>query len=138
MMDHVSDRLPEVTERFARFEARNPQSYLGPLLHAQGLIAELPASGFPPEAQTALDLVRKSLALKEDVAEAHFAMGVLLDRRKEFQEAATHLERSIQLNANDSAAHFRLARVYDRLGRSDDAAREREIHEKLSEAEKGK
>ena len=138
MMDHVSDRLPEVTERFARFEARNPDSYLGPLLHAQGIIAQLPATGFPPEAETALGLVRKSVAKKDDVAEAHFAMGLLLDRKKEYREAAAHLERSIQLNPTDSAVHFRLARVYERLGRKDDAERERRLHEKLSEEEKAR
>ncbi len=138
MMDHLTDRLPEITARFAQFEARNPKSPLGYLLHAKGIIAQLPATGFPPEAATALELVQKSLALEDKDAEAHYQMGVLLDRRKDYQDAATHLERSIQLNAKDSAVHFRLARVYDRLGRKEDAAREREIHEKLNLEEKPK
>jgi hypothetical protein len=39
------------------------------------------------------------------------------------------------LNAKDSAAHFQLARVYVGLGRKEDAARERGLHEKLAEEE---
>jgi tetratricopeptide (TPR) repeat protein len=136
IMDHATDRLPELIARFADFERRNPESYLGYLLHAKALVAQLPASGFPAEAQTALDLVQKSLALKDDEAESHYLAGVLLERKLEFPKAATELERSIQLNANESAAHYRLARVYDRLGRRDEAEQQRALHEKLSEAEK--
>jgi tetratricopeptide (TPR) repeat protein len=136
VMDHATDRLPELTVRFAGFQDRNPENYLGYLLHAKALVAQLPASGFPAEAQTALELVQKSLAFKEDEAESHYLAGVLLERKREFAKAATELERSVQLNANESAAHYRLARVYDRLGRREDAERQRTLHEKLSEEEK--
>jgi tetratricopeptide (TPR) repeat protein len=136
IMDHATDRLPELSARFADFERRNPASYLGYLLHAKALVAQLPASGFPAQAQTALDLVQKSLALKGDEAESHYLAGLLLERKREFAEAATELERSIQLNANEPAAHYRLARVYDRLGRREDADQQRALHEKLSEEEK--
>jgi len=136
IMDHATDRLPELTARFADFERRNSESYLGYLLHAKALVEQLPPSGFPAEAQTALDLVQKSLALKDDEAESHYLAGVLLERKREFAKAATELERSIQLNANESGAHYRLARVYDRLGRREEAEQQRALHEKLSEEEK--
>jgi len=135
ILDHASDRLPEVTQRFAQFEARNPKSHLGYLLHAKVVIAQLPPGGFPPEAQTAFDLLRESVSLKEDDAEGHYLLGVVLERKREFKDAAAHLERSVQLNPAGSAAHFRLARVYDRLGRTEDAERQRKLHEKLSEQE---
>lgn len=133
MMDHVSDRLPEVTERFAQFQARNPKSYLGYLLYAKALGAQLPASGNPPEAEKVYQLLQKSLELNDKDAETHYLIGLMLERRRDFEQAAKQLERSIELNPNDSAVHFRLARVYDRLGRKEDAARERAIHEKQSE-----
>ena len=136
ILDQATDRVPELTRRFAEFERQNPESYLGYFLHAKALVAQLPPSGFPAEAQSALDLVRKSLALKEDEAESHYLAGVLLERKREFATAATELERSVQLKANDAAAHYRLARVYDRLGRRDDAEKQRALHEKLSEEEK--
>jgi tetratricopeptide (TPR) repeat protein len=136
ILDHANERLPEVTTRFVEFEGRNPDSYLGYLLHAKAIVAQLPATGFPAEAQTAFDLVQKSLAKKEDEAESHYLAGMLLDRKREFPQAASQLERSIQLNGKDSAAHYRLARVYDRLGRKEEAEQQRALHEKLSEEEK--
>ena len=135
IMDHAGDKMPELTKRFIEFQDRNPDSYLGYLLHAKGIIAQLPSAGSPPQAQTALDLLQKSLSLKEDVAETQYQLGILLDRNGKYQDAATHLERAIQLNPNSSAAHYRLARVYERLGRKDEAEQQRALHEKLSEAE---
>ncbi len=132
MLDQLSDRLPEMTERFAQFELRNPKISLGYLLHAKALIAQ------SIEPDKAFGLLEKSVALKEDDSETHLQLGVLLEQKRDFPNAAKHLERSIQLNPNDSAVHFRLARVYDRLGRKDDAAKQRAIHEKLSEQEKAK
>jgi len=132
ILEHAGDRLPEVTARFAEYQARNPKEPLGYVLHAKGIIAQLPPGGKPPEAQTALDLLQQALALKEDDAEAHYLAGILLERQGEFAKAATHLERSIALNGSDPAPHFRLARVYARLGRKEDSERERELHEKLS------
>jgi tetratricopeptide (TPR) repeat protein len=135
ILDHAGARLPEITERFSRFEKQNPASDLGYTLHAKALMLALPPAGFPPEAEQSFGLLEKALAIREDSAEAHYLIGTLLERKREFATAAQQLERSIQLNANDSAVHFRLARVYDRMGRREDAERERALHEKLSEAE---
>jgi len=135
ILEHASARLPEIVELFSRFENQHPASDLGYTLHAKALMLSLPPTGFPPEAEQSFRLLEKSLTIREDSAEAHYLMGTLLDRKREFAKAATALERSIQVNAKDSAVHFRLARVYDRLGRPEDAKRERALHEKLSEAE---
>jgi tetratricopeptide (TPR) repeat protein len=135
IVDHATERLPEVIEAFKQLEASEPKNSVGYALHAKALVLQLAPSGFPIEAQTALELAEKSLALKEENSEAHLQLGILLDRKKEYAEAATHLERSAQLNPRDPAVHYRLARVYDRLGRKEEAARQRELHEKLSEQE---
>ncbi len=135
ILEHATGNLPEITERFAFFEKRNPASDIGYMLHAKALIAQLPPSGFPAEAEQAQTLLEKALTLREQSAETHYLLGILLERQRDFSSAAAHLERSIQLNGNESAVHFRLARVYDRLGRHDEAQRERALHEKLSEAE---
>ncbi len=135
ILDHATDRLPEITEQCAQFEARNPKSYLGYLLHAKALIAQLPPTGFPPQAEKPFALLQKSLELKEDDSESQFQFGVLLDRKEDYAGAVKHLERSAELNPKDSAVHYRLARVYDRLGRKQEAAEQRALHEKLSEQE---
>ena len=136
MMDHVMDRLPEVTARFAEFQNRNPDNFLGYLLHAKALIAGLPATGSESDAESAEKLLEKSIALNGRVAESHYQLGVLLDRKRDWAGAAAQFEQTIALNATDPGAHYRLARAYDRLGRHDDAERERKLHEKLGEAGK--
>ena len=139
ILEHAGDRLPEAAERFEAFEQRHPESPLGYLLHAKALLAQLPnGTGFPAEVARALSLVEKSVSLVEADADAQFQYGVLLFRKGDLVAAASHLERSAQLNAKDSAVHFQLARVYRALGRKDDAARERGLHEKYAEQEKSK
>jgi tetratricopeptide (TPR) repeat protein len=136
ILEHAGPRLPDAIEAFTAFEKRNPESPLGYLLHAKAIVLQLPSgNGFPPEAEQALALVQKSLSLNDADADAQFQMGVLLYRKGDLEPAAAHLERSVQLNAKDSAAHFQLARVYAGLGRKEDAARERGLHEKLAEEE---
>jgi tetratricopeptide (TPR) repeat protein len=135
ILEHAGDRLPEAVERFASFRVRNPNNPLGYVLHAKAVIAQLPPGGYPPEAAAALDDLNKAVTLAGNSAEAHYLLGVLLDRKGDYAKAAVHLERSIALNAKDPAPHYRLARVYARLGRTQDAAEQRKIHEQLSEEE---
>ena len=131
LLDHVGDRLNEVTTRFAEYQAKNPKDPMGYVLHAKALIQQLPADD-AKRGQAALDLVQQALALKEDDAEAHYLAGVVLERQGEFSKAAAHLERSIALDGNAPAPHYQLARAYSRLGRKADSERERALHEKLS------
>lgn len=133
ILEHAAGRMPEVTERFADFQKRNPSSHVGYLLHAKALIAQLSPDADPREA-VARELLEKSLGLNDQDSETHYQLALLLERGHEFEKAATYLERSVQLNPREAAPHFRLARVYERLGRREDAARERELHEKLSES----
>jgi tetratricopeptide (TPR) repeat protein len=136
MMDQLGERLPEVAARFEAFEKRNPSSPVGYLLHAKALIARLPPTGFPSEANTALQLLEKSRSLNDSDAETHLQMGLMLERKGDYPAAAAALERAVKLSPKGTAARFPLARVYDRLGRSREAAEQRALHEKLGEAEK--
>jgi tetratricopeptide (TPR) repeat protein len=125
VLDQVPARQAEATARFAQYEAAHPGSATGYLLHAQGLDAQ----GIEPEKARAL--IEKSLAIDGSNAAAHFEMGNLLDRFKQYEEAAREFERAAALNPSDAAAHYRLARDYERLGRHDAAQAEREKHAAL-------
>ena len=139
ILEHAGTRLSEAAGLFADFEQRKPENPLGYLLRAKAIVAQSPSqTGFPAEADQALALLEKSVSLQPADADAQFQLGLLLYRKGDLPAAATHLERSVELNAKDSAAHFQLARVYTALGRKDDAARERALHEKLAEEENAK
>jgi tetratricopeptide (TPR) repeat protein len=137
ILEHAGDRLPEVKQRFVEFNNENPNNALGYMLHAKALLAEPGgAEGVPaPDSAKALALLKKSLALKADGAEARYLLGCVLESRRQYKAAAEELEKSIALNPQGSAAHLRLAEVYERLGRAEIAARERELHQELAAAE---
>jgi tetratricopeptide (TPR) repeat protein len=128
ILEHAGDRLVEATQRFAEFNASHPEDAMGYLWYAKALVAQLGTLGESAEADKALDLLKRSLTLNANIAETHYQIGCLLERKRDYAGAASELERSVALNSKESAAHFHLSRVYDKLGRKEQAARERELH----------
>jgi tetratricopeptide (TPR) repeat protein len=127
LLEHAGDRLAECKAKFAAYERVNPKDSMGFVLHAKALLEE-DESGNLAEAKT---LLAKGLAVKDDDAEGHFLMGRVLESERDLAGAANEYERSAALNPKEPGTHFRLARVYERLGRKEDAARERRLHEEL-------
>ncbi len=125
ILDQIPSRLPQVTRRFAEYEAAHPAGAAGYLLHAKALNAQ------SVEPQMALRLLEKSIAINPADASAHFEMGTLLDRLQRFADAAAEFERAAKLAPSDAAAHYRLARDYDRIGKHEEAQAEREKHAQL-------
>jgi tetratricopeptide (TPR) repeat protein len=130
MLDQAGDRLPEVERRFAEFQKANPQDPAAYLLQAKAMSA---AGEEPAEIDK---LLRKSIALNGEGWESHYELGVLLEGKRDYPQAAEELRRSAKLNPGVAATHYHLARVYDRLNRPQDAARERATHEELTAKEK--
>ncbi len=129
ILDQIPNRLPEVTKRFAEYEAAHPESATGYLLHAKGLDAQ------SLEPEKALRLVEKSITIDGGNASAHFERGNVLDRLQRFAEAAAEFQRAAELAPRDPAAHYRLARDYDRIGKPEAAQAERERHAQLVKAQ---
>ena len=127
MLDQAEGRLPGITQVFAAFAKRAPQSYLSNFLYGKSLAMAGDAAGAEP-------LLRKSVALNDGYWESHFELGVLLEDQKKLEEAAREVQRSAELNPKEAAPHYHLARLYDRLGRNSDAVAEREVHARLTAA----
>lgn len=136
LLQHAGDRIEEVTERMHRFHQQQPENHLSPFLYGQVLLSRIGARNDPEALQTAEDLLRESIQRKDDFWESHYELGVLLEKKREFNEAETHLMRAVELNPDSSKPHYRLARVYQRLGKSKDARRERELHKTIAEKER--
>jgi len=129
ILDQIPSRLPQVTERFAQYEAAHSASAEAYLLHAKALDAQ----ALSPE--TAMRLLEKSIAINGGDPAAHFEMGTVLDRLQRYAEAAAEFTRAAELAPSDAAAHYRLARDYDRIGKHEAAQAEREKHERLIKAQ---
>ncbi len=129
-LDQIPARLPEVTKRFVEYETANPSNAAGYVLHAKALNVQ----SIEPEAARAL--LEKALASDERNAAAHFELGAMFDRTRQYEDAARELERAAELAPADAATHYRLARVYDRLGKPEAAQAERDLHAKLEIAQR--
>jgi tetratricopeptide (TPR) repeat protein len=136
ILSHAHGRLAEVTARFAAFEKANPENYLGYYLHAIALLEGMGPSLDTAVAEQAEKLLSRALELKEDYADSHFELGVLLAKTREYERAEKHLARAVELNPKSSKTHYHLARVYTRLGKTEQARAEQQLHEKLTEQER--
>ena len=134
ILDQASDRLSEVIERFRRYHDLHPDDAQACLLYAKALLAGIAPGGFPAEAEQAMQLLEHARSLDPNQADIHYQLGCLLERKREYAAAAAELERSAALDPRQPGVHFQLARVYERLGRKQDAARERDEHQKQAEA----
>jgi len=124
MLDQAEGKLPAITTVLAAFAARAPESYLSNFLYGKCLVL----AGDPARAEA---LLRRSIALNDRFWESHFALGAVLEQRREFENATHEMQRAVELNPDDAASHYRLSRLYDRLGRTSEAQTQREAHARL-------
>ena len=132
MLDQTTDRLTDILPRFERWAAAKPNDALAQFVYAKGLLAGSADQG------KAEKQLRASIRLKGDQWESHYELGVLLEKRRDFFDAAAELEQSAAIKPDEAGVRYHLARVYDRLGQSEKAAAQREIHNRLTDSAGGK
>ena len=74
-------------------------------------------------------LLKRAIALDPGLAGAHLQLGVLYERRGDFDSAAHEFEAAILLAPELKEAHYRLAGVYRHTGRVELAAREMQLYQ---------
>jgi len=85
----------------------------------------------------ARDLLEKALKLSPQSAQAYYLLGQIALEEGQLKEAEEDLLRSLASDPDRSKTHFALSRVYRRMERTDQAAKEFEVYEKLKEHEEG-
>ncbi|MGA2576561.1 MAG: tetratricopeptide repeat protein [Bryobacteraceae bacterium] len=135
MLDQAEDKLPQVTDAYAALVKSKPDDYLASFLYGKALSLASGGSGASGDRTRVETLFRKSIALKGDFWESHYELGILLERGRDFADAAGEFQRAIELSPSSPTPHYHLARVYERLGKKTDAAAEHAAHERLSAQE---
>lgn len=136
LLQHAAGRIDQVTERMRVFHSEHSKNHFGPFLYGQALLAKL-GTRRDEEAMARIEgLLRESIEREDEFWEAHYELGVLLEKRRDFAQAEEHLRRAADLNPSASKPHYRLARVYQRLGKTREARQEREIHKIVVERER--
>lgn len=128
MLDQAGPHLPEIVSLTREWADKNPDNAGAQLALAKALLASDPASH---EAET---LLRRSIALNGNDWDAHYQLGVVLEQAHQYPAAADQFQQAITLRKSEPMPHYQLARVYDRLGKPDQAAAERAIHNRLVNA----
>jgi tetratricopeptide (TPR) repeat protein len=83
----------------------------------------------------AKELLQKALKLTPQSAQAHYLLGQVAMQEGQLKEAEEDLLRSLASDPDRSKTHFALSRVYRRMERSDQAAKQFALYEKLKERE---
>jgi tetratricopeptide (TPR) repeat protein len=100
--------------------------------YAEMLLASPDALRLHAEAK---DLLEKALKIAPQSAQAHYLLGQIALQEGKLKEAEEDLVRSLASDPDRSKTHFALSRVYRRTERTDQAAREFAIYERLKERE---
>lgn len=116
MLGHAEKQLNEIVAHCLVSERVDPSNPYAPMLHAKVLIVQLGSIEEKHKANAAVNLLKKTIALKSDWAEPYFILGSLMVREQNYAQAVRFLEKSVQLNPNDPTARYRLGLVYKRLG----------------------
>jgi tetratricopeptide (TPR) repeat protein len=76
-------------------------------------------------------LLRRSIALDDTLADAHFQLGNLYAARQDYQQSVPQYLRVIALAPKLADAHFRLGTDYTHMGEKDRAQTEFAVYQKL-------
>lgn len=124
LLPDAGQRLPEVVAKLRSFSERHPASPIGPFLLALAV---------PEQAE---GLLRRAARAAPDFWPAWFELHKLLKARDKWEEAEAALKKTIQLNPDFAPAHYALAECYNRKRDRAGAARERELHHTLLNAQR--
>jgi len=76
-------------------------------------------------------LLRHSIALDPNLAEAHLQLGNLYSDQAKYADAVPEYKRALQQNADLADAHYRLGQAYVHTGQKDAAREQLEIYQRL-------
>jgi tetratricopeptide (TPR) repeat protein len=80
-------------------------------------------------------LLKESLQFNPNFAQAHYQLGVLMEKHNEVTPALQELNRAAVLDEADPQPHYVLARVYRRAGNDEQSRRELQIFQSLKSKE---
>lgn len=121
--DQAKKTLQEAMQRF-------PRKAVFELELALLLLGEGEHLGSSQQARAEV-LLRAAAKHNPNLVEVQYQLGTLALRRGQTAVATAHFENEVKNSPDSAKAHFSLARAYRRAGRTEDAARETAVYDKL-------
>ncbi len=119
---------PDVAARFHAYRAAHPQDASAAFYEG----ASIARSG---DADAALPLLQRAIALDPKLAEAHFELGKLYAQKEQNDLALAEFQATVALNSKHPQAYRSLSQTYAKAGRESDAATALARHEEISKQE---
>ena len=131
--DSSPGQANEVTARFRRFTELQPTNGRAFYYYAVSLWKSRRTEDANLDATQIESLLKKSIALEPDLAEAHEQLANLYSDQKKYAESIPEYLRARELNPGSADVHYRLGQAYVRTGEKDLAQKEFEIYRQLRE-----
>ncbi len=129
--DSSPSQSSEVIERFRRFTELQPTNGRAFYYYALGLWKGKRAQDPDVDLTQVEALLKKSIALDPDVAEAQLQLGNLYSDERKYTEAVPYYVKARELNPDLADVHYRLGQAYVRLGEKEKAQEEIKIYQQL-------
>src|SRR2546429_1887972 len=131
--DSSPSQAAEVIERFRRFAELQPRNARALYYYAMSLWKGKRAQDAGLDLHQIESLLKKSLALDPQLAEAHLQLGNLYYDQGEYAEAIPEYVRALELNSDLADAHYRLGQAYVRTGENDRAQEQFQVYQRIRE-----
>lgn len=128
--DRSPQQVDDVIERFRRYAALQPANAQAQYYYAMSLWKGKRLEQSSPDLATVQDLLKKSVSLDPDFADAHLQLGNLYAAQHDYQNSIPEYQLTIKLNPNQPDAHYRLATDYVHVGKKDLADQQFAIYRK--------
>ena len=131
--DSSPTQANEVIERFRRFTELQPTNGRAFYYYAVSLWKSKRAEDTNLDVTQIASLLKRSIALEPDLAEAHVQLGNLYADQKKYAESVPEYLRARELDPDLADVHYRLAQAYVRTDEKDLAQKEFKIYQQLRE-----
>ena len=129
--DNSPGQANDVIEHFRRFTKLQPQNARAHFYYAMSMWKGRRAQDANLDVRQIESLLRHSIALDPNLAEAHLQLGNLYSDQAKYADAVPEYKRALQQNADLADAHYRLGQAYVHTGQKDAAREQLEIYQRL-------
>ena len=129
--DSSPTQAEEVSRRFQQYAQQQPANALAQFYYAMSLWKGKRVEGATVDFALIERLLKKSIALDDTSAQAHFQLGNLYADQHQYERSLPEYLRVVELDPNLADAHYRLGTDYTHLGQKDRAQAEYAIYQKL-------
>jgi tetratricopeptide (TPR) repeat protein len=126
-------KLPGYAERLSRFAKLHPDNAWANYYYAVGLWKQRKG---PEDSETptrARELLQKAVRLDPNLGAAYLQLGILYSDQNEDAKAIAAYRKAIEVSPGVDEPHYRLGQAYERTGQKEQARKELEAYQQLSQ-----